>query len=77
MLGRYLAGEGGRGPAQRRQQLTECAQRLLAEPVLVAEVAFTGWTRAGRMRAPSYQGLRNDKDPADVIREPLPGERSG
>jgi bifunctional non-homologous end joining protein LigD len=41
-----------------------------AQPVLVAEVAFTGWTRAGRMRAPSYQGLRNDKDPADVIREP-------
>jgi bifunctional non-homologous end joining protein LigD len=41
-----------------------------AEPVLVAEVSFTGWTRAGRMRAPSYQGLRSDKDPADVIREP-------
>jgi len=38
--------------------------------VLVAEVAFTGWTRAGRMRAPSYQGLRSDKDPAEVIREP-------
>src|SRR6266702_486911 len=41
-----------------------------AEPVLVAEIAFTGWTRAGRMRAPSYQGLRTDKDPAEVIREP-------
>jgi len=41
-----------------------------AEPVLVAEVTFTGWTRAGRMRAPSYQGLRADKDPAEVIREP-------
>ena len=41
-----------------------------AEPVLVAEIAFTGWTRAGRMRAPSYQGLRSDKDPAEVIREP-------
>src|SRR5215470_549291 len=41
-----------------------------AEPVLVAEVAFTGWTKAGRMRAPSYQGLRTDKDPAEVIREP-------
>ena len=41
-----------------------------AEPVLVAEVAFTGWTRAGRMRAPSYRGLRTDKDPAEVIREP-------
>jgi len=41
-----------------------------AEPVLVAEITFTGWTRAGRMRAPSYQGLRADKDPAEVIREP-------
>jgi bifunctional non-homologous end joining protein LigD len=40
-----------------------------AEPVLVVEVAFTGWTRAGRMRAPSYQGLRTDKDPAEVTRE--------
>src|SRR5215472_3318502 len=41
-----------------------------AQPVLVAQVAFTGWTRAGRMRAPSYRGLRTDKDPAEVIREP-------
>jgi bifunctional non-homologous end joining protein LigD len=41
-----------------------------AEPLLVAEVSFTGWTRAGRMRAPSYQGLRSDKNPAEVIREP-------
>ena len=41
-----------------------------AEPVLVAEITFTGWTRAGRMRAPSYQGLRSDKDPAEVVREP-------
>jgi bifunctional non-homologous end joining protein LigD len=40
-----------------------------AEPVLVAEIAFTGWTRAGRMRAPSYRGLRSDKDPAEVVRE--------
>ena len=40
------------------------------EPLLVVEVAFDRWTRAGRMRAPSYQGLRDDKDPAEVIREP-------
>src|SRR5262249_29166033 len=46
------------------------ADRGGAEPVLVAEIAFTGWTRAGRMRAPSYQGLRTDKAPAEVIREP-------
>lgn len=40
------------------------------EPELVIEVTFTGWTRAGRMRAPSYRGLRPDKDPAQVVREP-------
>ena len=39
------------------------------EPRLVAEVAFDSWTRAGRMRAPAYRGLRDDKDPADVVRE--------
>ncbi len=40
------------------------------EPRLVIEVTFDRWTRAGRMRAPVYKGLRDDKDPADVIREP-------
>ncbi len=42
------------------------------EPALVIDVAFTGWTSAGRMRAPTYRGLRVDKDPAEVIREPFP-----
>jgi bifunctional non-homologous end joining protein LigD len=40
------------------------------EPVLVAEIAFSDWTRSGRLRAPSYKGLRDDKDAAEVIREP-------
>jgi len=40
------------------------------EPVVVAEVAFAEWTSAGRLRAPSFLGLRTDKDPADVVREP-------
>jgi len=39
------------------------------EPRLVVEVTFDRWTRAGRMRAPAYQGLRDDKDPVDVVRE--------
>lgn len=38
-------------------------------PALVAEVAFTGWTADGRLRHASYQGLREDKDPAEVTRE--------
>jgi len=39
------------------------------EPELVIEVAFDRWTRAGRMRAPVYKGLRDDKEPAEVVRE--------
>jgi len=40
-----------------------------AEPELVIEVGFGGWTSAGVMRAASYKGLRNDKDPDEVVRE--------
>ena len=39
------------------------------EPLLVVDVTFGRWTRAGRMRAPVYKGLRDDKDPAGVVRE--------
>ena len=39
------------------------------EPRLVIDVTFDRWTRAGRMRAPVYKGLRDDKDPAEVVRE--------
>jgi bifunctional non-homologous end joining protein LigD len=39
------------------------------EPRLVIEVTFDRWTKAGRMRAPVYHGLRDDKDPRDVVRE--------
>lgn len=40
-----------------------------AEPALVGEVAFTEWTDEGIIRHPSFQGLREDKKPADVVRE--------
>jgi bifunctional non-homologous end joining protein LigD len=39
------------------------------QPELVIEVAFERWTNQGRMRAPVYKGLRDDKDPAEVVRE--------
>lgn len=39
------------------------------EPRLVAQVGFTGWTRDGRLRHPRFLGLRDDKDPHDVVRE--------
>jgi bifunctional non-homologous end joining protein LigD len=43
------------------------------EPKLVADVSFVEWTHDGRLRAPVYEGLREDKDPQEVRRE-LPGE---
>jgi DNA ligase D-like protein (predicted ligase) len=39
------------------------------EPRLVAEVGFSEWTTDGELRHPRFQGLRDDKDPADVVRE--------
>ena len=39
------------------------------EPELVAQIAFTEWTRDGRLRHPSFKGLRDDKAPEDCARE--------
>ena len=39
------------------------------DPRLVAEVEFTEWTPDGKVRHPSFQGLRADKKPAEVVRE--------
>jgi bifunctional non-homologous end joining protein LigD len=39
------------------------------KPKLVAQVQFTEWTDEGILRHPSFVGLREDKNPADVVRE--------
>jgi bifunctional non-homologous end joining protein LigD len=39
------------------------------EPCLVAEIELRDWTSAGMLRAPSYKGLRSDKDPATIVLE--------
>src|SRR6266849_3170463 len=38
-------------------------------PKMIAEVAFTEWTSDGSIRHPSFQGLREDKNPKEVVRE--------
>jgi len=38
-------------------------------PKLVAEVGFTEWTKAGRLRHPRFLGLRHDKAAHEVVRE--------
>jgi bifunctional non-homologous end joining protein LigD len=39
------------------------------KPRLVAQVAFTEWTSDNRLRHPSFLGLRDDKAPAEVVKE--------
>jgi bifunctional non-homologous end joining protein LigD len=38
-------------------------------PELVAQVGFAEWTNDGRLRQPRFLGLRDDKRPAEVVRE--------
>ena len=52
-------------PRVRRDEVT------WVEPSLVAEIEFAEWTREGRLRAPVYLGLRDDKSPAEVVVEPV------
>jgi bifunctional non-homologous end joining protein LigD len=43
------------------------------EPVLVADVAFRGWTHDGMVRQGSFKGLRQDKPARAIVREvPMP-----
>ncbi len=47
------------------------------KPRLVGQVAFTEWTADGKLRHPSFLGLRFDKSPGEVVREkPIGQSRS-
>jgi len=46
------------------------------KPALVCEVEFTEWTSDGKIRHPSFQGLRADKKPTEVTREKPAGTQS-
>lgn len=39
------------------------------EPTVVAEIEFGDWPDGGMLRHPVFLGLRDDKDPAEVVRE--------
>ena len=49
--------------------------RHWVKPLHVGEVAFSEWTTDGRLRHPSFQGLRKDKVPTEVVREVKAGDR--
>ena len=51
---------------------------VFVEPELVAHVEFREWTQTGTLRAPSFKGLRDDIDAAEVVREPqVPAREEG
>jgi DNA ligase D-like protein (predicted ligase) len=39
------------------------------KPKLVCEVGFSEWTRDGKLRHPTFLGLREDKDPGEIVKE--------
>jgi bifunctional non-homologous end joining protein LigD len=45
------------------------ARAIWVRPELVAQGAFTEWTKDSRLRHPSFRGLREDKPPSEVVRE--------
>jgi ATP-dependent DNA ligase len=55
-------------PPFTRGKIREADTRWV-HPTLVAEVAFTEWTRDGKLRHPRYKGMRTDKNADDVVRE--------
>ncbi|MBL0920900.1 MAG: DNA ligase D [Phycisphaerales bacterium] len=61
-----------RAPLTNQLSAAERRGARWVEPRLVAEVEFTEWTGDGRLRHPSFQGLREDKPAADVRLEGAP-----
>jgi bifunctional non-homologous end joining protein LigD len=47
---------------------------VFVEPRLVARVELREWTKSGTMRAPTFKGLRPDKDPQECVREEGQGQ---
>jgi ATP-dependent DNA ligase len=52
--------------ALRREEMKNC---VWLKPQLVAPIEFAEWTPDGHLRHSKFVGLRDDKDPRQVVRE--------
>jgi bifunctional non-homologous end joining protein LigD len=65
-------------PAEPKMAKVRKGDVVWVEPELVCEVEFAEWTHDGHLRAPSFQGLRDDKPARAVRREdPIEAEEEG
>ena len=63
-------------PAIDDPSLRRVKSATFVEPELVCEVEYLEFTKSsGKMRAPSFRGLRPDKTPDECILEPRRGSR--
>jgi ATP-dependent DNA ligase len=62
----YLAEKKRTQWALTREQMKDC---VWLRPERVAQIEFTEWTPDGHLRHSRFVGLREDKDPRDVVRE--------
>jgi bifunctional non-homologous end joining protein LigD len=56
-------------PAPRVTGAPRMRDAIWVEPKLVAQVQFVEWTSDGKLRHPSFLGLRPDKSPEECVRE--------
>ena len=47
----------------------EMTQLRWLKPKLIAQVSFTEWTTYGMLRHATFEGLRDDKEPYEIVRE--------
>lgn len=59
----------GKGSNFFTEEVSIRAKPYWVNPKLVVEVAFSGWTKEGKLRHPVYKGLRTDKNASEIRRE--------
>ncbi|HVE81358.1 MAG TPA: DNA ligase D [Myxococcales bacterium] len=66
---RQMLDQDRTGPEDRPKGAPKLRDAVWVTPRYVAQVGFTEWTPDGRLRHPTFQGLREDKKPTEATRE--------